>query len=986
MLSIQPLKSAASAADYYTQAFNYYAGDATAMQWLGQGSKSLNLTGVVFKEQMLALLEGKLPDGQVLQNLKGEHRPGFDMTFSAPKSVSLLIGLGVAPELIQFHDKAVQFTIQQIEKEFAQTRISQSGLVSFEKTNNLVVAAFRQPSSRANDPALHTHCVTMNITFHKGKARSLASDTSRNQGVIEQIQNNAHYCGLIYRQHLANLLKEQGFHLRLTGHGLFEIDGVPEHVLKAFSRRREDITSLLNEKGWQGAKSASTATLLTRNTKEEHDLELLVKDWQQRANDLGFDAKIFMQNRDREPPVSWFSGMKDKLISFVNALKKTTKPSELDAAFACLHVATETLSQRTSIFSERVLLTEAMKHSLIYPKAVSQQAIIKAINQQIKEQTFYEARCPDSGEKRLTTPWLLTLEAETIARIERNKETVAAISTLGTVKAFQKERAPLLSYPMTNSQIEAMRVLLTSKDRYLAIQGYAGVAKTSMLAEASLLIKAQGYALRGITVASSAAFELQEKAGIKTDVFPLVHQELKTAKAASLAKTIFIIDEASMLSSQQGHELIKHIERTGARLVLVGDKAQLPSVNAGRLFGLTQEYGIETTIMDEIVRQKNQMLKEAVMAATKGDVKDALDKIEIKAQATHEERVAWIATHWLSLTPDTREKTLLFAPTHANRESITTLLRQGLKEEGTLNGKPFNQMILKAKTIEPIQQRFVTYYQKGEKVRFNQDFKRHKIVSGHYYTVGEISKRHREDNVLPLIDKQDRLIKFNLKNLPSYKTHTAPLERLIEVYEAKSLELFEGDKVMWTRNFKSHEIRNGQCSTLVAINKDALHFVTKEGRSLTLEKTHPALNHLDYSYVLTNYKVQGKDAPFGIGLMESFHRFGTTLNNFYVQISRAIHGMILVTDNKEKLIDAIEKNSSLKPASLDITSSSQLAQHEKRFNHSNQLSLQSIIDKKIQIESPELSKIMTLKMKTEEQEIKTGSVEINKELFKELEL
>ncbi len=150
-----------------------------------------------------------------------------------------------------------------------------------------------------------------------------------------------------------------------------------------------------------------------------------------------------------------------------------------------------------------------------------------------------------------------------------------------------------------------------------------------------------------------------------------------------------------------------------------------------------------------------------------------------------------------------------------------------------------------------------------------------------------------------------------MKNLPSYKTHTAPFERLIEVYEAKLLELFEGDKVMWTRNFKAHEIRNGQCATLVAINKDALHFVTKEGRSLTLEKTHPALNHLDYSYVLTNYKVQGKDAPFGVGLMESFHRFGTTLNNFYVQISRAIHGMILVTDNKEKLIEAIEKNASL---------------------------------------------------------------------------
>ena len=84
--------------------------------------------------------------------------------------------------------------------------------------------------------------------------------------------------------------------------------------------------------------------------------------------------------------------------------------------------------------------------------------------------------------------------------------------------------------------------------------------------------------------------ELQTKAGIKADVFPVVHQELKQASPGSLNKTVFIVDEASMLSSAQGHELIKHVELTGARLVLVSDKAQLPSVNSGRLFWLTQDY------------------------------------------------------------------------------------------------------------------------------------------------------------------------------------------------------------------------------------------------------------------------------------------------------------------------------------------------------------------------------------------------------------
>lgn len=574
------------------------------------------------------------------------------------------------------------------------------------------------------------------------------------------------------------------------------------------------------------------------------------------------------------------------------------------------------------------------------------------------------------------------METETIARIDRNKGAVPAIAHLNAVTAFQKMRSSLLPYPMTNSQKESMKVLLTSKDRYLAIQGYAGVAKTSMLSEARIFIEAQGHKLRGITVASSAAHELQEKAGIKADVFPLVHQELKEAQTASLTKTLFIIDEASMLSSHQGHELMKQIERVGARLVLVGDRAQLPSVNAGRIFGLTQEYGIETAVMDEVVRQKNEILRQAVIATTKGFVQEALDNLDVKTLATHKERIAWIANHWLSLSASARDETLLFAPTHANREEITTFIRSGLKQEGTLKGEQFSQIILKTKMMEPIQSRFVAYYQKGDMVRFNQSFKRNKIHAGSYYTVGEISKKHRQDNVLPLIDESGNLIKFNLNNLPNYKTHTAPFERTIEVYETKSLELLVGDKVMWTRNFKANDIRNGQCATLHEIKNNSFMFITKEGRLLTLEKSHPALKHLDYSYVLTNYKVQGKDAPYGIGLMESFHRFGSTLNNFYVQISRAIHGMTLVTDNKEELVHAIRRNSNEKPASMDITSSAQLIHHERRFGAQNQLSIQSVIDKKKSLEIQEISKSMN----QDDLIIEKKGPHLTKQLSKELEL
>jgi conjugative relaxase-like TrwC/TraI family protein len=950
VLSIQPLKSAEGAASYYITQVDYYASDATAMQWFGRGSQMLQLQAVIDKNEMLALLEGKLPNGQVLQNPQGQHRPGFDMTFSAPKSVSLLVGLDAAPDFVRFHDEAVKHALSHIESEFAEARVSRNGEIHYEKTGNLVIAMFRQPSSRANDPALHTHCVTMNMTFLDGVGKSLASDKQRVHGVVEQIQNNAHYCGLIYRQHLANSLKEVGFKLRLTGDGLFEIDGVPDELLHEFSKRRGAIETLMDDQGWVGAKLASKATLLTRQGKEEHDLATLKSDWKTRAESFGFDAKTWMMHREEPSPSHLFSTIKDRLRALFTSNNKNQEPSEQNAASACVQVAIETLSQRTSVFTERSLKAESLKHSLVHDKPIAQKAIDEAICHEKKEQTLYAAICPDTKQSILTTPWLLTLEAESITRIENNKGVLKPIASQKAVEIFQKAVDKKREQPMTNSQKEAMRLILTSKDRYLAIQGYAGVAKTTMLSEARRLIEAQGYQLRGLTVASSAANELQTKAGICADVFPVVHQELKKARPGSLHKMVFIVDEASMLSSAQGHELIKRVELTGARLVLVGDKAQLPSINSGRLFGLTQEYDIQMAVMDEIVRQKDPDALAAVKHATRGEVREAIQKLEhVEELVSHDERIQWIAKYWLSLPEKNRQETLLFAPTHANRREITEILRAGLEREGTLQGATYLQKTLKAKTMETIQQRFVAYYQRGDVIRFNQDFAQNKIKQGEYYTVGQVTNRHREENTLPLINDKGKTQIFPLKNMPQYKAHTAAFERVIEIYTTQTLALKVGDHLMWTRNFKACDLRNGQRAVLKAQDEKTLVF-RLEGREITLKKDHPALKHLDYGYVLTNYKVQGKDAPRGVGLMESHQRFSATLKNFYVQISRGVWGMTLVTDDKEALARAIEINPDEKKASLDMISSHQLMRHEQRFLDRTSFSIHPVIDKKLTLE------------------------------------
>lgn len=946
MLSVQPLESAKGAADYYAAAFNYYAGDAQAMRWLGKGAEILGLSGVVEKETMLALLEGKLPNGQVLQNKKGEHRPGFDMTFSAPKSVSILVGLGFDKELELFHDKAVELTINQLEEEFAETRVVKDGKVHFEKTNNFVIAAFRQPSSRANDPALHTHAVTHNITFDKdNKARSLASDIHANRGVVEQLQRNVTYCGLLYRTHLANMLKDKGYTLRDAGDGLFEIAGMPEAVLKEFSTRREDIENYMKEQGWSGAKAASAATLLTRDNKEEHDIAVLQENWTKRIDELGFDGAQFVKDALIKPEKKGlFESLKEMV--FGQFFKKDDL--EMIKAREAVDVAIETVSQKSSVFTLRQLKEYALKHTLTTQQIVNTKTIETVIDEKIKNQSLYSGIDSQSMQTALTTPWLLTLEAESLARIESNKGAVSPITTKKNVIDFQANYETSAKFPLTASQKQAMGQFLTSQDRYMAIQGYAGVGKTTMLKLTGEIARSRGFDLRGIAVTSSAANELNSKGGIKADVFPVVHGELLRAQKGSLEKTIFIVDEASMLSSPQGHELIKLIEKKGARLYLVGDDAQLPSVKNGRIFGLSQEYGIQTAEMVDNIRQRNQPLKESVLHAIDGEIHDAVHKInEVREFSKHEERIDAMANSYLQLSPHLREHTLLFAPTHANRHEITALIRDGLKKEGILGNNETVFTVLKAKALEEVQLYYAQYYAKGDVIRFNHDSKRLGIKRGDYLTVNQVSPDNKRDNTLVLLHACGKKVNFRLNELPKYKSTRAGFKRHIEVYKQEALELANGDRILWTRNFKQDGVVNSERAVVSSINESDVTLVLDSGERKTLARDHNALKHLDHGYVFTNIKVQGKDKMYGIGLIESYNQFSATLRNFYVQISRSIFNMKLVTDDKTRLIRALENNDDTKKSAIDFVSTSKLMQHQEQFaGHGKSIHLGAVIEKK----------------------------------------
>jgi conjugative relaxase-like TrwC/TraI family protein len=157
--SVSALTSSAQAASYY-EADDYYAeGGLAPSQWQGQGAAALGLAGDVDRAQFRALLEGEIA-GQQLGTMRGgqrEHRPGWDVTLSAPKSVSIMAEVAGDRRLIAAHGAAVQVAMTHVEQHMAATRIREGGQVARDMTGNLVIASFQHHTSRAQDPQLHTH-------------------------------------------------------------------------------------------------------------------------------------------------------------------------------------------------------------------------------------------------------------------------------------------------------------------------------------------------------------------------------------------------------------------------------------------------------------------------------------------------------------------------------------------------------------------------------------------------------------------------------------------------------------------------------------------------------------------------------------------------------------------------------------------------------------------------------------------------------------
>ncbi|XNH92251.1 conjugative transfer relaxase/helicase TraI (plasmid) [Vibrio cyclitrophicus] len=290
-------KEEPSAPDYYLKTVE----EKSNTQWVGKLAQASGLEGQpVTHTELTRVLEGNL-NGEVVHRKQSEHKPGMDLTFSAPKSVSILALVGGDARLIEAHNKAVTLTLEQIEKDTAQTKSQDTklGTVSYTNTENMLFATVQHKTNREDEPHLHTHALNANMTRGTdGKLRSLGTCLHQKDDVVngstERIYHNQKYYTSLYQGELAKSAIELGYSIRGTGNGLFEVQGVPESTLESVSTRAAQIKEKSQELGLdsQGAKDLIAKT--TRQSKSGLTAQDLHQTWQSKIETTDFNAQQFV--------------------------------------------------------------------------------------------------------------------------------------------------------------------------------------------------------------------------------------------------------------------------------------------------------------------------------------------------------------------------------------------------------------------------------------------------------------------------------------------------------------------------------------------------------------------------------------------------------------------------------------------------------------------------------------------------------------------
>lgn len=884
MLSIKAISSSSVASHYYSEA-DYYAKDGNediASTWQGEGAKKLGLDGEVDSAQFKAMLDGQLEDGTRVGRSNGdgerEHKKGWDFTLSAPKSVSVLALAGGDKRLIAAHNDAVSTALKHLEANYSITRQQVNGEIKEVLTKNLIIASFTHTTSRAMDPQLHTHNVIMNLTQRPdGEWRSLES--RRMYDVSKKI-------GQVYRNELAAKVRALGYDIEADAtKGTFDISAVPEDVRKGFSKRRAEILAAAKEYGYRTAKGMDNAAVRTRSAKHHSNQEALLGAWADQLNRLGYEPETHIKTaRDRQQ-----SG---------DVAAPTKEQQAADLEFARSHLA-----EREAVFTADELQEQTLRAGLGGSTIGSvEDAIAKEV--EIGKLVPATMRNGRVDVPAYTTPAAIKKEQYIISLMQRGKRDVSRIAGRSHISALIEDRG------FTAGQAAAVRLLLSSKDRVVGVQGYAGTGKTYMLSAVREVAESKGFKVTGLAPTGSAANLLQEETGIKSRTLANHLMSLKnTKKVTQNLKEILIVDESSLQNTQDAADLLTFSRQTRSRVFLIGDRQQLGAIEAGKPFDQLIKAGMHYAEMRDIMRQKDSpKLKAAVESSIEKQPRAALEHIsktvnEIKDRDT---RIQSIVDRILALPESERQKTLVLIPDNDTRREVNQMVRKGLQDKGVVDKDELKLKGLTNRGLSRAEKGRAMFYRKGDVVVFGREVASLKVKADVPY---EVTKTDKDE--LTLQSENGKQLRWNPTRVAGRAKNG------VEVYEQEDRSIAAGDEIRWRRKDKALGVNNTDLGKVIGVDKKTgdvtIDFKRAGEKTINLEKNR----HWEHAYATTVYSGQGATYDEGIVHAESWRRNLINQKSMYVALSRAKFNSHVYTDNVDDLAKGIDRRPGEKTSALE---------------------------------------------------------------------
>jgi conjugative relaxase-like TrwC/TraI family protein len=642
MLRVNQSISLAAAKTYYGSPDYYIRGMSTQELpgiWRGKGAERLGLSGAITPQAWDSLCENRNPKTgrRMTARTRTERSIGYDFTYSAPKTVSLLYAETRDAALLEAFRTSVSETMADIEADM-KTRVRVGGLNGERTTSNAVWGEFvhltGRPVDGVPDPHLHAHCFVHNITFDDVEEKFKAAQ-------FRGLKQDAPYYQARFHSRLARRMQDLGLDVARTKTG-WELAGLSRAVVEKFSRRTALIEKVAKEKGIRSDKQKDGLGAKIREKKRKNlTMDELRVAWRSRMDAAEQKDLALLACRVGTPPIA-----------------EDARDIELTTELALAHAF-----ERKSVVPERLVLAEAINRAVGRTLPDAAEAAVRRRN------LIWDER---DGRKFVTTRQVLAEETRMLEFARQGRGTCPSLGN--GPHRFKREF-------LNEGQRKAVQHVLASSDRIILVRGGAGTGKTTTLIEAVEAIEANGtkvFAFAPSAAASRGVLASEGFANAETVARLMVDARLQDRAANS----VLLVDEAGLLGTRMTAELFDLADRINARVLLVGDVGQHASVERGSPLRLLEtEAGLVPAHIREIQRQKGSY-RDIVRALSAGRIDEGfngLDKLGWIREVPDDLRYLQLADDYANLVASGKTA-LVISPSHAEIQRVTARIREELKK------------------------------------------------------------------------------------------------------------------------------------------------------------------------------------------------------------------------------------------------------------------------------------------------------------------